>query len=488
MAGLDNVLLAAAVLIVAGVFASKASDRLGVPALLLFLALGMLAGSEGPGGIWFDNAGVAQLVGVTALAFILFAGGLETPWRDAAPVLWTGIALATIGNLATAGLVGWFASSMFGFGWKEGLLLGSILSSTDAAAVFAVLRSRGAGLKGRLRPLLELESGSNDPMAVFLTLSFILLIQHPETPLISLAPRFLWQMGVGAAAGYGAGRASVWLINRADLAADGLYPVLTIGLALLIYALVSTVGGNGFLAVYIAGLVMGNRQVIHRGTITRFHNGLAWLMQIAMFLTLGLLVFPSHLAAVAAVGAGVALFLIFVARPAAVFLTLLPARMPLREKTLVAWVGLRGAAPIILATFPLVAAAPGAETYFNVVFFAVLASVLLQGTTIPLVAGWLGVREDAAPRRAPPLEFVPAVPASSALTEVVVPPGSPVAGRRLVSLRLPPTALVVLIARGDEYVVPRGGTAIEAGDVLMVLADEPGLSAVRAMVESPPVS
>jgi cell volume regulation protein A len=288
-------LAVAAVLIALGVLASKVSDRFGIPALLLFLVIGMMAGSEGVGGIDFDDAQLAQGAGVVALAFILFAGGLDTGWASVRPVLRHGLLLATVGVLGTAVVVGLVASAVFDLSLTEGMLLGSIVSSTDAAAVFAVLRSRSVSLKGRLRALLELESGSNDPMAVFLTVALIELITNPDRSVLQVVPLFFSQMGLGALVGYLIARGSIFAINRIRLGYDGLYPVMLIAVVLFTYGAAAMLRGSGFLAVYVAGIVMGNSRFVHKKSLMRFADGLAWLMQIAMFLLLGLLVFPSEL-------------------------------------------------------------------------------------------------------------------------------------------------------------------------------------------------
>jgi cell volume regulation protein A len=485
---IEMILLVTAILLLLSIVASKASGRLGVPALVLFLLVGMLAGSEGPGGIPFDNPWLAQSLGVVALVFILFSGGMDTDWADIRPVLWPSLALATIGVSLTAALLGWFATLALGFSWLEGLLLGAIVSSTDAAAVFTILRSRGAGLRGRLAPLIEFESGSNDPMAVFLTAALTGLLASSGASVTALLPSFALQMALGAALGYVMGRAITWVINHVRLEFEGLYPALTLALMLLTYALTAGVGGNGFLAVYVAGLVLGNRTFVHKKSLLRFHDGMAWLMQIAMFLALGLLVFPSRLAPIAVPGLLIALFLIFVARPIAVFVTLLPVRMSVREKAMVAWVGLRGAVPIILATFPLLAGLPNADEIFNLVFFIVLTSVLVQGTSIPLVARWLGV---AAPKQTTyhyPLEFVPAVDATSRLEELAIADDSPAIGRAIVELGLPDGALLVLIKRAGENIVPNGGMVIQPGDRILALGDSASLDQIRAIMSSQPIA
>ncbi len=478
----DYLLLGAAILLLLSIISSKASGRLGVPALLLFLVIGMLAGSEGLGGIDFDNAYVAQSLGVVALIFILFSGGLDTNWASVRHVLPHGLVLSTLGVLFTALAVGAFAVGVLGFSWGEGLLLGAIVSSTDAAAVFAVMRSRGVGLKGSLKPLIELESGSNDPMAIFLTTSLVGLLTDPATSIWGLVPTFFIQMLLGIGAGYLFGHGMVYVINKLNLEYDGLYPVLSIALVLLVYGGTTLMSGNGFLAVYLAGLVMGNTNVIHRRSLMRFHDGLAWLMQIVMFLTLGLLVFPSQVFRVAGIGLLTAAFLILVARPIGVYLSLLPFRVDLPKMTMVGWVGLRGAVPIILATFPLLAGVEQANTIFNLVFFIVLTSVLIQGSSISLVARWLGVAAPLRPRRRSPLEFESTNGIQGDLVEIELPLVSPAAGRRLVELGLPKGALLVLIGRDDGFLVPSGNTQLKAGDTLYLLADKEVLRQVREII------
>jgi len=486
MIATEYMLLGVAVLLLLSIVASKASGRLGVPSLLIFLGVGVLAGSEGVGRIPFDDPFVAQFLGVVALVFILFAGGLDTAWESVRSVVSRALALSTLGVVVTAALVGAFGAGVLGFSLLEGLLLGAIVSSTDAAAVFAVLRARSVGLKGDIKPLLELESGSNDPTAVFLTVALTGLLVNQNSSIVALVPAFVQQMALGALFGYGLGQATVFVINRVKLEYEGLYPAFTLALVIFIYSATASLGGNGFLAVYIAGLVLGNKDFIHKQSLVRFHDGLAWLMQIAMFLTLGLLVFPSRLVPVAGVGLLVALFLMFVARPVSVFLTLAFASGGWREKAMISWVGLRGAVPIILATFPLLAGVPQADTIFNLVFFIVLTSVLLQGTTLALVARWLGVDAPLPVRRQYPLEFTQNADfkIKSGLVEIPIPDDSPSVGRRIVELRLPREALIMLIARDDELVLPNGGTLIAAGDTLLLMADKKTRAEVRAIVGS----
>ena len=482
MDGLEQGLIVGALLLVAGVLASKLSDRLGLPALLFFLAIGMAGGSEAIGGVEFRDAALAQSLGVVALALILFSGGLDTEWPAVAAVWGSGVRLASLGVLLTALVVAGFVHWIVGFSWQEALLLGSIVSSTDAAAVFAVLRSRNASLKGRLRPLLELESGSNDPMAVFLTVGCIRLLVEPTARVSDLAPLFLLQMGLGALSGVAFGKLTVAALNRLRLESEGLYPVLTLALVLAAYSATALVGGNGFLAVYLAGLMMASEDFIHKRSLIRFHDGLAWLFQIVMFVVLGLLVVPSHLAEVAGPGLLVSAALMLMARPAGVLVSLVGAGFSLREKVLIAWVGLRGAVPIILATFPLLAGLPHAELHFNVVFFVVITSALLQGTTLAWVARRLGLEAPLPSRPERPVEFLPGRRTTSRMLEFEVAPGSKAAGRQIVDLRLPKTTLVVLVSRKEDYLVPKGGTVLEAGDRVMLLADEKDVEMVGRLL------
>lgn len=384
----------AAILLLAAVLASKLSARLGIPALLLFLVVGMLAGSDGPGGIYFDNAELAQGIGTVALAFILFAGGLDTEWQSIRPVVIPALSLALIGVLVTAGLVGIFAYLVLGLTPLIALLLGAIVSSTDAAAVFSVLRSRNIRLRGSLTPLVELESGSNDPMAVFLTIGLIQLITAPATQPVTLLWIFGQQMILGVVLGVAGGRAMVWILDKVKLESEGLYAPLLIGLVLLLYSANALLGGSGFLAVYLAGIVMRGFDFEKRTDLIRFQDGIAWLMQIIMFLTLGLHVFPSRLVPVILPGLFLSAFLILIARPISVFIALSPFHFDIRDKTFVSWVGLRGAVPIILATFPFLAGIPEADMLFNLVFFIVLTSILVQGTLISQVAGALRLTGD----------------------------------------------------------------------------------------------
>jgi cell volume regulation protein A len=395
----DQLLLTSSILLFLSIFAWKVSIQLGIPALVLFLGIGMLAGSEGPGRIYFDDALAAQSVGVIALAFILFAAGLETNWKIVRPALGAALSLSTIGVLLTALVITIFAVFVLHFSFAQGALLGAIISATDAAAVFSVLRAKNLKLTGKLLPLLELESGTNDPMAVFLTIGLTRILTNPHESLFGVLLLFVQQMGIGAILGVIIGWIAIWLLKHINLDVEGLYRVCTIALVLFTYGLTDTLGGSGFLAVYLIGLLLGNSS-FHQVDINRLshvHDSLAWLMQIAMFLILGLLIFPSHLLTVLGSGLLITGVAVFLARPVSVLIALLPIKMPFREKIFVSWVGLRGAVPIVLATFPLLAGVPAAADLFNLVFFVVIASVLLQGVSVPFVAKQLGVIDTRPP-------------------------------------------------------------------------------------------
>jgi cell volume regulation protein A len=477
------IILGVSLLLLISVLASKASERLGVPALLMFLFIGMLAGSEGPGGIHFDDPVLVRLIGTFALAYILFAGGLDTEWKSVRPVFRSGMILATVGVLLTAAFVGGFAVLVLGFTWLEGLLLGSVMSSTDAAAIFAVLRSRKVSLKGNLKPLLELESASNDPMAVFLTVTMLTLLADPTVPWWSAFPAFVKQMLIGGALGLLLGKGAIYLVNRIRLEYEGLYPVLTMTLVLLVFGVTETLGGNGFLAVYIAGVVLSNADFIHKRSLGRFHDGLSWLMQIAMFLILGLQVFPSHLTPVIGSGLLLSAFLMVGARPLAVMTCLVGSGLSVREKLLTSWAGLRGAVPIVLATFPMTADVPQAQMIFNLVFFVVIASVLLQGRSLTRVARWLGLDRPIESKPRMPLEFDQMEGAlRTSMVELVVSPDAPAAGKPIIQVKLPPGVLVAMIQRSGEYLVPNGGTEFQPGDVVLVLGEKESLGTVKRLL------
>ncbi len=403
----ETLILLAGVLLLTGVVASRLADRLGVPTLLLFLGVGMLAGSEGPGGIAFESADAAQSVGTIALVVILFAGGLDSDWRQIRPVLAPGLLLSTLGVFITALLLGtfaWFVLGTFssfdigprGLSWIQALLLAAIVSSTDAAAVFSVFRTSEIQPLPRIRSLLEFESGSNDPMAVLLTTAILGIMTSGEGAGAPIAVELVAQLVLGGLIGAAVGHGGARLLNGFRLSSEGLYPVLALALGLSAFGAADAVGGNGFLAVYAAGLVIasGVGEAV-RGRVRSFHDGLSWLVQIGMFVVLGLLVFPSRLLSVAWVSIVLAFFLIFVARPISVVACLLPFRPKAKELGYVSWVGLRGSVPIVLATFPASYGIEGADAIFDVVFFIVVTSVLVQGLTLVSSARRLGVVQEA---------------------------------------------------------------------------------------------
>jgi len=351
----------------------------------------MLAGSEGIGGIYFDDPVVAQFIGIVALVFILFSGGLDTKWTDVKPVLWKGVTLSTAGVVITTLTVGLFINWITGFSLTESLLMGAIVSSTDAAAVFSIFRSQKCGLKNKLEQLLELESGTNDPMAYFMTTTLIFLILNPTTSIGSMVLLLIQSIGLGVVIGVISGKGMIKIINNIKLHVDGLYPVFTIALGFLTFSVTHFLGGNGFLSVYVAALILGNSYFENKDIQLQFFDGMALLMQIIMFLALGLLVFPSQIIPVMGIGLVISFFLMLVARPLAVFLCLTPFKVPLKDKTFVSWVGIRGAVPIIFATYPIVSSISGGQMIFNLVFFITITSALLQGSTINVLAQYLGL-------------------------------------------------------------------------------------------------
>lgn len=466
----ENILLIASVLIFISVLAGKTSFRIGVPTLILFLAVGMLAGSEGIGKIPFDDPGLAQFIGIVALNFILFSGGFETDWNSVKPIMWQGIALSVMGVLLTALSIGLFVWWVTDFTIYEGLLLGAIVSSTDAAAVFSILRSKSLALKGHIRPTLEFESGSNDPMAYILTIVFIGLVQNGEQSFWPVLLMFFTQLLLGGAFGYLFGLGSKYVINHIKLDYEGLYPVLSITLMILTYSVTTAIGGSGFLAVYISALYLGHQDLMHKRTIMKMFDGLAWLMQIILFVVLGLLVFPSHIVPVIGIGLLVSAFLIFIARPVSTFLILAFFRVRTRTKLFISWVGLRGAVPIVFATYPLMAGLEKAEMIFNIVFFISLTSVLLQGTTVPLVAKWLHVSLPARVKTVTAADVLLSEPMNSEFAEFTIAPESVVAGMKIIDLGFPQNARIAMIKRENKYLIPDGMTVIQPGDRLIVLA------------------
>lgn len=477
-----NPFLVTGLLFFLSLVAGSLSEKIKVPALILFLGIGMLAGVDGPGGLAFSDANAANSVGSFALAFILFSGGFQTKWSDIKPIITQGVVLSTLGVFITAVAMAVPIAMLPMFTYKDAFLLGAIISSTDAAAVFSILRTQKIGLKGTLKPLLEFESGSNDPMAVFLTLTAITWLTSPEVPIDELAVKFVVQMAAGGAVGFIMGRLSCWAIQRLHVANEALYPVWGISIVMATFGLTETLYGNGYLAVYVCGIVMCSGDFLYKYSLQRFHEGFAWLMQIIMFLILGLLVNPLEVvnASVMSVGLLISFCLIFVARPIAVFVCTIFSRFNWREKLFVSWTGLRGAVPIILATYPLTEGHPQAKYIFNVIFFVVLTSVMIQGKTLADVAKFLKL--DAVVREAKSwtLNFdITPTSGTDETREVDLLPDSVAVGMLVRDLKFPDGVTILLINRGDKYMIPKGGTVLEPDDTLLIFGDRAKLPDVE---------
>ncbi len=466
---IDQLILIAAVLILAGIVSSKLSARIGLPVLVLFLLVGMLAGESGPGGIEFNNPQAAHALGTLALAIILFDGGLQTSFTSVKLVWKPSAVLATAGVLVTAVITGVAAATILDLPLLEGLLVGAIVGSTDAAAVFSLLRNAGIYINQRLKSLLEVESASNDPMAIFLTVGLLEVLAKGMEPGIGLLKFFIMQMGVGAIVGLAAGWLSIKMINNIRLGATGLYPVMIAACGLLAFGIAANLGGSGFLAIFLAGVVIGNSHFVFQRSTFLFHDGLAWLSQITMFVVLGLLINPRSLLEVWVEGFLIAAALTLVARPVAVAPILKMFGYNMREITLVSWVGLRGSVPIILAIYPLLFNLPGAALIFNVVFFVVLISATIQGSTLPIVALKLGLTEKPPAAPAAMLEITSIGDVDADIVEYTLGPEASNVGRRLSQLALPASTVVAMITRGDSVIPPRGSTTLCANDHLFVV-------------------
>lgn len=470
---IENILLVGSLLLLISIFAGKTSYKFGVPTLLLFLGIGMLAGSDGIGGIRFDDPKLAQFIGIVSLNFILFSGGLDTNWKAVKPILREGIALSTLGVLLTAVSLGTFVYFVTDFTIYESLLLGSIVSSTDAAAVFSILRSKSLALRTNLRPTLELESGSNDPMAYVLTIAFLTLVINQDKSFLSIIPLFLQQMIFGGILGIAFGVSSKYIINKIKLDFEGLYPVLVIALMFITFSATDFVGGNGFLSIYICAVYLGNQDLIHKKTILKMFDGLAWLMQIVLFLTLGLLVFPSEIIPYMGIGLLISLFLILVARPIGVFISLMFFKMKMKRRFYISWVGLRGAVPIVFATYPLLAGIDKAHMIFNIVFFISVTSILIQGTTLSIVAKWLGVGLPETQKKFTDTDLLLTENPKAEMKELIISKECFAVDKKIIELGFPKNAIIAMIKRGESYIIPNGLTKVEAEDTLIVLADKP---------------
>jgi potassium/hydrogen antiporter len=460
-------ILIAGVLLAAGIAGALLADRVRVPALLLFLGLGMLAGSEGIGEIHFSNYELARTLGTIALVLILFEGGLTSGWSEIRPVLGTAASLATLGTLATALLAGVAAKWIFGLSWLEGMIVGAAIAATDSAAIFAVLRN--STLEKRLARSLEGESGMNDPVALLLVIGFIEWIQQPNYGAADMIGLIALKIAVGIVVGLALGRAAVWVLDRIELPSDGIYPVATIAAAALAYGVSEVAHGSGLLAVYLTALALGSARIPAKRSVVSFHEGLGWVSQIGLFILLGLLVFPGDLGGVAAKGIGLSAVLIFLARPLATFAATAFTSFNVREKLMLGWAGLRGATPIWLATFPVVAGVRSGEEEFAIVFFVVVTSTLVQGATFEPLAKRLRLTTDepALPRRL--FESGRIREMGGDVVAFRLPPGAAAAGHRVRELELPREALVNVIVRDGHAIPPRGATELREGDELHVL-------------------
>src|SRR5690606_10312013 len=478
---IELVLLTLSILFFLSILAGKAGYKFGVPALLLFLGVGMLFGSDGLG-IQFENIEIAQTVGTIALCIILFSGGMDTKLEDIRPVIGQGVVLATLGVLLTALMTGvaiWFVlgqtMASAGVGLMASLLLASTMSSTDSASVFSILRSKGLHLKNNLRPMLELESGSNDPMAYVLTITLISIVGSESEPdFLMAAVNLVLQLVIGGVAGYFLGKLAVWTINHLDIDNRSLYPILVFTFCIFIFSFSYFIKGNGFLAVYIGGLVIGNSRFVHKRSAVNFFDGMAWMSQLLMFLTLGLLINPSELIPIIIPGLIISFLMILVTRPLSVFICLLPFRkMPIRDKTFISWVGLRGAVPIIFAIMVLAADIPNADLMFNIVFFCTLVSLVVQGTSLSKMARWLDLSEE--PEKIKGLknfdvEFSDEI--KSITSELKITAQALEKGNHLMDLRLPEKTIVVMVKRDGLFFVPNGKTVLMENDKLLIITDD----------------
>lgn len=478
---IELLLLGTSILFFLSLLAGKAGYKFGVPTLLLFLLVGMLCGSDGLG-IRFENIQAAQTIGTIALCIILFSGGMDTKISEIKPVVAQGIILATVGVLLTAVLTGfliWWVlgktMASAGVGFLTSFLMASTMSSTDSASVFSILRSKGLHLKDNLRPMLELESGSNDPMAYILTITLISLIQTNATNYWMAGLTLILQLLIGVVAGFFLGKLAVLIINKIKIDNSSLYPILVFTCCIFIFSITYFIKGNSYLAVYIGGLVIGNSKFVHKRSSLRFFDGLAWMSQLLMFLTLGLLVNPSELVPIIIPGLIISFLMIFVTRPISVFLCLAPFRkMSIKAKTFVSWVGLRGAVPIIFAIITLAEDVPHSRLIFNIVFLCTLVSLIVQGTSLSKMAVWLGLTEKPKQlKEVTGFDIDIADDIKSVTTEIELTPDIIAAhGKHLMDIPLPDKTLVVLIKRGDKFFVPTGKTLLKGKDRLLIITDD----------------
>ncbi len=474
----ENILLIGSILLFVSIVVGKTGYRFGVPALLLFLLVGMLFGSDGLG-LQFHNAKIAQFIGMVALSVILFSGGMDTKFKEIRPILSPGIVLSTVGVFLTALFTGLFIWYLSGMSWTNihfplitSLLLASTMSSTDSASVFAILRSQKMNLKHNLCPMLELESGSNDPMAYMLTIVLIQFIQSDGMGTGNIIGSFIIQFLVGAAAGYILGKLAILILNKINIDNQSLYPILLLSFVFFTFAITDLLRGNGYLAVYIAGMMVGNHKITFRKEIATFMDGLTWLFQIIMFLMLGLLVNPHEMIEVAVVALLIGVFMIFIGRPLSVFLCLLPFRkITLKSRLFVSWVGLRGAVPIIFATYPVVANVEGSNMIINIVFFITIVSLIVQGTSVSFVARLLHL---STPLEKTGNDFGVELPEEidTDLSDMTITMEMLNEADTLKDMNLPKGTLVMIVKRGDEFLIPNGTLKLHVGDKLLLISEK----------------
>ena len=474
----ENILLIGSILLFVSIVVSKTGYRFGIPTLLVFLLVGMLFGSDGLG-LQFHDASEAQFIGMMALSIILFSGGMDTKYSDIKPVLPQGILLSTFGVLLTTIFTGFFIYWISGFSnvsitmsLMTAMLLAATMSSTDSASVFNILRSQSMNLKHNLRPMLELESGSNDPMAYMLTIVLIQFIQSAGMGVGAIVGSFVIQFMVGAGAGYVLGKLAIRMLNKLNIDNQALYPILLLAFVFFTFSITDLLKGNGYLAVYIAGIMVGNNKIMHRKDIYTFMDGLTWLFQIIMFLCLGLLVNPHEMLEVAVVALLIGVFMILIGRPLSVFLCLLPFRkITMKSRLFVSWVGLRGAVPIIFATYPVVAGVEGSNIIFNIVFFITIVSLVVQGTTISFVARMLNLSK---PLEKTGNDFGVELPEEidSDLSDMTITTEMLEEADTLKDMNLPKGTLVMIVKRGDEFLIPNGTLKLHVGDKLLLISEK----------------
>ncbi|WP_221567409.1 potassium/proton antiporter [Alkalihalobacillus sp. TS-13] len=473
---IDGTILLVSFLLIIGVITAKFSSRLGLPSLVLFIVVGMVLSQY----IYYDNAMLTQLIGTFALIVILFEGGLQTEWPDIKKVYKPSLSLATAGVLFTTIVTGVAAKYILGVSWLEGFLFGAIVGSTDAAAVFAALGNKN--IKRKLTSTLEAESGTNDPMAIFLTVSLLQLIQNPETNPGVLVFDFFWQMGIGLLLGLLFGKTAVWVINNINLDSSGLYPVLSIALAVFTFGITSLFEASGLLAVYIMAVFLGNHDITYRHSIVRFNEGFAWMMQILMFILLGLLVFPNQLIDVIWEGILLSLILMIVARPVGVFISLMFAKYNVKEKLFVSWAGLKGAVPIVLATYPMVAGLEDSDLIFNVVFFVVFTSALIQGATISPLAKYFKFSKGTKAEVPHSLELISIGKTKNEMMEIQIEDDATIIGEEIKDLPLPDDTLISAVIRKDSLITPTGDTILRAGDTLYILVHKAKREEIKKII------